>query len=121
MAEAVVNARMADHWQAFSGGSQPEGYVHPKALQVLNDIGIRHQGESVSIEQFRGQNFDLVVTVCDAESENCPVWLGTEDQAHLAFEDPFNAQGSEDQILAVYRRVLREIESQIPPLLDKFS
>ena len=121
MAEAIVNARMADHWQAFSAGSQPEGYVHPKALQVLNEIGIQHQGESVSVEQFIDHKFDLVVTVCDAEAENCPVWLGTGRQVHQPFDDPFNAQGTEEEILAVYRRVLNKIESQIPTLINKFS
>src|SRR5512139_598338 len=75
MAEAIVNARLSNDWRAYSAGTVPAGYVHPKAIQVLEEIGITHQGESKSAEEFRGVDFDLIVTVCGDAAENCPVWL----------------------------------------------
>ncbi|NTW44905.1 MAG: arsenate reductase ArsC, partial [Anaerolineaceae bacterium] len=68
MAEAIVNTQMSDQWNAASAGTQPAGYVHPLAIKVLNEIGISHHGVSKSVEEFRSEIFDLVVTVCgDAE------------------------------------------------------
>ncbi|MHB8088700.1 MAG: arsenate reductase ArsC, partial [Anaerolineaceae bacterium] len=87
MAEAIVNARYGETWEAFSAGTQPAGYVHAKAIQVLNDIGIEHKGTSKSTEQFREVSFDLVVTLCDDAAENCPVWLGKGKHVHLEFPD----------------------------------
>ena len=76
MAEAIVNARLGDAWQAFSAGTKPAGYVHPKALTALSEIGIQHTGRSKMADEFRDVDFDLVVTVCDSAAEECPVWLG---------------------------------------------
>jgi arsenate reductase len=84
MAEAMVNARMGDAWQAFSAGTQPAGYVHPKALQALSEIGIQHEERSKSADEFRDMPFDLVVTVCDGAAENCPVWLAACQREPLA-------------------------------------
>jgi arsenate reductase (thioredoxin) len=63
MAEAIFNARLPDEWQAFSAGTMPEGFVHPKALQVLEEIGIQHAARSRLADEFRGQDFDLAVIV----------------------------------------------------------
>ena len=76
IAEAIVHARYSKEWRAFSAGTRPTGFVHPMALQVLRKIGIEHRGESKSVEQFRDEDFDLVITVCDDANEECPVWLG---------------------------------------------
>jgi len=76
MAEAIINARLGETWQAFSAGTKPTGYIHPKALEVLSEIGITHTGTSKKADEFRDVNFDLVVTVCDSAAEECPVWLG---------------------------------------------
>src|SRR5512142_61613 len=84
MAEAIVNARHPD-WRAFSAGVQPAGYVHPLALQALEEIGIQHRGESKGADRFREQTFDLVVTVCDEAAEQCPVWLGDGKRVHRSF------------------------------------
>lgn len=73
MAEAIVNARLGETWEAFSAGSRPTGFVHPKALAALAEIGIRHAGRSKSMDEFRGTAFDLVVTVCNSAAEECPV------------------------------------------------
>lgn len=120
MAEAIVNARLGDRWLAFSAGTKPAGYVHPKALSVLREIGIEHQGESKSTEQFKGVEFDLVVTVCDDAAENCPVWLGKGNRVHLGFPDPAKAQGSEEEILKVFRTVRDDMLLKVPELVEKY-
>src|SRR5512146_3329795 len=76
LAEAIVNHDLAGEWKASSAGTSPAGFVHPLALQALEEIGIHHEGVSKSADQFRGVPFDLILTVCDDAAENCPVWLG---------------------------------------------
>jgi arsenate reductase (thioredoxin) len=117
MAEAIVNARLGDQWEAVSAGTKPAGYVHPKAIQVLQEIGIHHQGQSKLAEAYRDLPLDLVVTVCDSAAEECPIWLGPGKRTHLSFDDPAKASGSEAQVLDAFRRVRDEIAQQIPALL----
>ena len=117
MAEAIVNARLGEQWEAVSAGTKPTGYVHPKAIQVLQEIGIHHQGHSKLADAYRDLPLDLVVTVCDSAAEECPVWLGPGKRAHLSFDDPAKASGSEAQVLEAFRRVRDEIEQLIPVLL----
>ena len=119
LAEAIVNARLSNDWRAFSAGTDPSGYVHPKAIQVLEEIGITHRGASKSTEQFREMDFDLVVTVCDDAAENCPVWLGKGKRVHLGFPDPAKAQGTEEEKLAVFRSVRDAIMQKVPELLGQ--
>jgi len=119
MAEAIVNARLSDEWQAYSAGTQPSGYVHPKAIQVLDEIGITHSGESKSTDQFREMEFDVVVTVCDDAAENCPVWLGKGKRVHLGFPDPAKAEGTDEEALAVFRSVRDAIAQKVPELLGQ--
>src|SRR4030042_5399307 len=69
MAEAIVNNRLGDKWEALSAGSHPEGYVHPLAIKALSEIGIDHQGRSKSVEEFRNVPFDLVVICFDQDDE----------------------------------------------------
>jgi len=118
MAEAIVNARLGDAWQAYSAGTQPAGYVHPLALRALSDIGIRHEGRSKRADEYRNTTFDLVVTVCDDAAENCPVWLGKGRRVHLGFPDPAKATGSDEEMLAVFRRVRDDIEVRVGELLS---
>lgn len=117
MAEAIVNARYSKKWRAFSAGTRPAGFVHPKAIQVLMEIGIEHRGESKNADQFRGENFDLVVTVCDDANEECPVWLGRGKRVHAGFRDPAKAEGTNEEQLAVFRQVRDEMSEKIPALL----
>ncbi len=119
MAEAIVNARLSDRWQAYSAGTQPAGYVHPMALKVLGEIGIEHDGRSKSANEYRDLPFDLVVTVCDDAAENCPVWLGKGRRVHLGFPDPAKAAGSEEEVLAVFRRVRDDIAARVRALLER--
>lgn len=119
MAEAVVNARGANEWQAFSAGTEPAGFIHPKALQALAELDIRHSGYSKNAKVFRDETFDVVITVCDSAAENCPVWLGEGYKLHLEFPDPAKAQGSDEEVMSVFRQVLADIAEQVPALLEK--
>ena len=116
MAEAIANARYPE-WRAFSAGVQPTGTVHPLALQVLSEIGIQHHGASKSVDQFRGRDFDLVVTVCDEANEQCPVWLGKGRKLHHSFPDPARATGTEAERLAAFRDIREQLLETLPELL----
>lgn len=121
MAEAIVNARLGDRWQAYSAGTKPTGYVHPKALEVLSEIGIRHSGRSKQADEFRDIDFDLVVTVCDSAAEACPVWLGQGKRVHHSFPDPAKAEGTEEANMAIFRTVRDDIEKEMIRLLMAHS
>ncbi|HXF84370.1 MAG TPA: arsenate reductase ArsC [Anaerolineales bacterium] len=112
MAEAIVNARLGDRWQAFSAGTKPAGYVHPKALEALREIGIQHEGRSKRVDEFRDVDFDLVVTVCDSAAEECPLWLGKGKRVHCGFPDPAKTDNMDD-----FRKVRDDIARAIIDLL----
>ena len=113
MAEALINQKMGDSWQAFSAGTEPSGYVHPKALQALAEVGIQHHGESKNIDDLPTKEFDAVITVCDDAAENCPVWLGRGKRAHIGFPDPAKAQGSDKEVMDVFRSVRDDIDERV--------
>lgn len=117
MAEAIVNARLGGSWQAFSAGTKPAGFVHPRALEALQEIGIEHQGDSKRAEEFRDVDFDLVVTVCDSAAEECPLWLGKGKRFHRSFPDPARAEGTDEEIMNAFRAVRDDIERELIPLL----
>lgn len=116
MAEAIVNARLGDEWEAVSAGTKPAGYVHPKALAALAEIGIQHEGRSKRADEFRDVDFDLVVTVCDSAAEECPVWLGKGKRTHHSFPDPALTDN-----IADFRKVRDDIAREIPELLKQFG
>ena len=116
MAEAIVNAKLGDTWEAVSAGTKPAGYVHPKALEALSEIGIRHEGRSKRADEFKGVEFDLVVTVCDSAAEECPVWLGKGKRTHHSFPDPAITDNMDD-----FRKVRDDIEIEITKLLTQFG
>jgi arsenate reductase len=103
MAEAIVNARLGDKWEAFSAGTVPAGYVHPAAARALTEIGIEHHGRSKSVDEFKDVAFDKVVTVCDDAAENCPVWLGPGSRTHISLADPAKVNGTQDEIMTAFR------------------
>jgi arsenate reductase len=121
LAEAIINHDLNDGWQAFSAGTNPAGYVHPLAIKALSEIGIEHHSISKSVEQFHGEPFDLVITVCDDAAENCPVWLGKGKRVHIGFPDPAKAEGSEEEVMAVFRAVRDDIREQITVYLSEFQ
>ena len=120
MAEAIVNARLGEKWEALSAGTKPKGFVHPKAVEALRELGIEHQGRSKNVDEFRTAPFDLVVTVCDSAAEECPVWLGQGRRMHLDFPDPAKATGSAEEVLAVFRAVRDDIALKVPDLLNRY-
>ena len=121
MAEAIINARLGDTWHAVSAGTKPAGYVHPKALETLIEIGIQHTGSSKRVDEFREVDFDLVVTVCDSAAEECPFWLGKGKRTHHSFPDPAKAEGTDEEIMKVFRTVRDDIEKEMTQLLKTYS
>jgi len=111
MAEAILR-RLDSSLVVFSAGTAPAKQVHPLALRVLEEIGIRHHdGRPKHVDQFLGQAFDYVITVCDHAKETCPVFTGAVGKRlHAGFDDPANAPGTDEEILAQFRRVRDEIE-----------
>ena len=116
MAEAIVNYRLGESWKAVSAGTKPAGYVHPKALAALTEIGIQHQGRSKLADEFKGVDFDLVVTVCDSAAEECPIWLGKGKRAHHSFPDPAKTDDMND-----FRKVRDDIARVIIDLLESYA
>ncbi len=120
MAEGLINARLSDQYVAYSAGTQPSGYVHPKAIAVMGELGIDlSRNESKSTELFKGQYFDHVITVCDSAKETCPVWLEKAGQkTHIGFYDPAEATGTDEEVTAVFRQIRDEIADQILSFLQ---
>jgi len=118
MAEGFLNALYGDRYEGSSAGIEP-AQVNPYAIKVMAEIGIdisKHRSKSV--EDFRGKNFDYVVTVCDHAKEVCPFFPG-EKILHRSFEDPSEFKGNEDEILEEVRRVRDEIKDWIEKTLGK--
>jgi arsenate reductase len=120
MAEAIINDRLGDRWLAYSAGTRPAGYVHPKAVQVLNEIGINHLGRSKHADEFRDVDLDLVITVCDSAAQDCPIWLGKGRRIHHNFPDPAKAKGTEEEILVVFRSVRDSITRELLPIMGTY-
>ena len=122
MAEGIVNHYLGDTWHASSAGVEPAGYVHPLAIQVMKEIGIDiSQKVSKSVNNFRNNEFNVIVTVCDGAAKNCPAWLGKGQTTHIGFDDPAYATGSVEERLSVFRRVRDEIRKEILDFLQKES
>ncbi len=108
MAEALVNHLRGDHWEAFSAGTHPTGFVHPDSIAALKERGIDIAGaRSKSVDEFRAAPFDVVITVCDDAAEECPVWLGPGQRVHIGFPDP--ARGRLEDFRVVRDGIQREI------------
>ena len=118
MAEALINDRLDAEWLAFSAGTHPAGVVNPFAVKALEEIGISVGDQHPKhVGSFSGQSFDLVITVCDDAAQSCPVWPGQGKRVHVGFPDPADAEGSEEEVLAVFRAVRDDIEARLLPLL----
>ena len=109
MAEGIVNAFYGDRLEAYSAGTEPSR-VNPLAIRVMAEIGIDISGHhSKGVEDFQDQDFEYVVTVCDHANETCPFFPGGKERVHRGFQDPAAVEGSEDEKLAIFRRVRDEI------------
>jgi arsenate reductase len=113
MAEGLVNALFADQLEASSAGTEATR-IHPAAIKAMAEIGIDISGHrSKSIDEFMDRTFDLVVTVCDNAANNCPFFPGAKNTVHHAFEDPAACRGTDEEVLACFRRSRDEIRAWI--------
>ena len=98
--------------EVFSGGTEPADKVNPNAVQVMQEIGIDiSKGQPNSVNDFLDEAFDYVITVCDHAKETCPVFSGeVKHNLHIGFDDPVDAVGTPEKVIAVYRRVRDEIQ-----------
>ncbi len=117
MAEGLLRRDAGDRFEVFSAGTKPSR-VRPQAVEVMHELGIDISGHrSKRVDQFVGQSFDYVLTVCDNAKESCPVFPNQAITIHHNFEDPAATQGSEAERLAAFRRVrdeLREFLKTLP-------
>jgi arsenate reductase len=113
MAEGLLRNDAGDRFDVESAGTRP-GIVRPEAIAVMRELGIDISGHrSKHVDEFEGQHFDCVITVCDNAKESCPVFFGTAKRLHHSFEDPAAVMGSEEERLAVFRRVRDELRAHL--------
>ena len=112
MAEGFIKS-FDSKLEVFSAGTNPSKQVHPKAVQVMNELGIDLSNNCPKmVDQFLNESFDYVITVCDNAKETCPVFIGkVGKQLHMGFEDPADATGTEEEILSVFRKIRNEIKN----------
>ncbi len=113
MAEALLRREGGDRFEVVSAGVKPRP-VHPLTVRALAEAGIDvSRARSKSVTEFLGQPFDYVITVCDRARESCPVFPGGAQTLHWGFDDPAEAEGSDAERLAAFRRVLTEIAGRV--------
>ena len=119
MAEGPFRHLGKGTYDAYSAGVSPST-VNPLAIRAMNEIGldISHH-TSNNANDYTGQEFDLVITVCDNAKESCPIFPGANDMQHWPFDDPANAEGTEEERMAVFRQVRDEIRDEIEDFLKK--
>lgn len=111
IAEGILQAAAGDLVEVHSAGSNPAGYVHPKAIAVLAEIGIDiSQHTSKHMNEFLNDKIDTVITVCGNADQACPMFPGQLHRHHWGFEDPAHATGSEEEILEKFRQVRDQIK-----------
>ena len=109
MAEGLLRRDAGDRFEVFSAGTKPSR-VRSEAIAVMRELGIDISGHrSKSVDQFTGQPFDYVLTVCDNARETCPIFPGNVITVHQNFEDPAAFEGSEQERLGRFRRVRDKI------------
>jgi arsenate reductase (thioredoxin) len=116
MAEGLLLHDGGDRFDVESAGTNP-GTVRQEAIAVMREQGIdisRHRSKHVG--EFDGESFDFVITVCDNAKESCPIFAGAAQRLHRDFEDPACASGSEEERLAVFRRVRDELREYLRSL-----
>ena len=107
-----------ERFEVFSGGTKPS-QVRPEAIAVMRELGIDISGHrSKHVDEFAGQSFDVVLTVCDNANEGCPLFPGEGSKVHHNFDDPAAIQGTEEQRLAVFRRVRDEVRTYLKRLCE---
>ena len=111
LAEGILRAAAGDLIEVRSAGSNPAGYVHPLAIQVMKEIGVDISGHrSKHLNEFLQQPIETVITVCGKADQACPMFPGQINRHHWGLDDPAHAAGTEEERLAVFRRVRDEIK-----------
>ena len=115
MAEGLVNHDLAGQVKAWSAGVRPSR-VNPRGIQVMAEIGIDiSQHRSKSVDDLSGEQFDLVITLCDQAQQECPFFPGDTELRHVGFPDPARATGTEEEILTVFRTVRDDLRARLRP------
>ncbi len=110
LAEGLLRRALGDLADVQSAGSNPSGYVHPLAIEVMREVGIDISGHrSKHMNGFLNQRVETVITVCGNADQACPTYPGQVNRYHWGFDDPAHATGSDSEKLAVFRRVRDEI------------
>jgi arsenate reductase (thioredoxin) len=110
LAEGILRSIAGDILDVHSAGSKPAGYVHPLGIQVMKEIGIDISGHhSKHMNDFLQKNIESVISVCGDADQACPMFPGQVNRYHWGFDDPALATGTEEEKLAVFRRVRDEI------------
>ncbi len=113
MAEGLLRHDGGGRFEVESAGTHPSS-VRPEAVEAMREIGVDISAHrSKSVDEFEGQDFDYVITVCDNAKENCPVFPSKTERLHWSFDDPAAAAGNDEERLAVFRRVRDEIRSRL--------
>jgi arsenate reductase len=113
MAEGLLRHHGAARFSVASAGTQPSR-VRPEAISVMQELGIDISGQrSKSVDEFAGDAFDYVITVCDNARQSCPVFPGSAQYIHWSIDDPAAVQGSDDERNAAFRRVRDELAARI--------
>ncbi len=110
LAEGILRAAAGDLIEVASAGSKPAGYVHPKSIEVLKEIGIDISAHhSKHMDEFLNRPVDTVITVCGNADQACPMFPGQLHRFHWGFEDPAHATGTEEEVLNEFRRIRDQI------------
>lgn len=113
MAEGLLRSMAGDRFDVASAGVEPTA-VRPEAIAAMHDIGVDITGQrSKSVDEFAGESFDFVITVCDNARDQCPTFPGPAERIHWSFTDPAAVVGSDEERLAEFRRVRDQIRSKL--------
>ncbi len=113
MAEGLLRFLGGNRFEVLSAGTEP-GDVNPLAIRALNEIGIDiSEAASEHVDQFVGQDFDYVITVCDRANETCPIFPGDAKRIHWSFPDPSAATGSDEERMMAFRRVRGDLRGRL--------
>ena len=110
IAQGILRRVASDIVEVESAGSKPAQFIHPKAIRVMNEIGIDiSKNRSKHLNEFLDRKVHTVITVCADADEACPIFPGMVARYHWGFEDPAKAQGTDDEVLEVFRKIRDEI------------
>ena len=112
LAEGILRTAAGDALRVASAGAKPAGYVHPLAVRAMAEIGLDISGHrSKHLDEFLAENVETVITVCGKADQVCPTFPGQVNRHHWPFDDPAHATGTEEEQMAVFRRVRDEIRA----------